>query len=112
MSTQKKITMKKSKVKIILIGAVFAVLAGGFFLKAFHTSSEILEGTVIYKTNEKVYLDNSDDPIPYAASVQQPGHNDIQIVALTEREYEKIEIKDQIMFYDDDGIYRFRSIKK
>ena len=94
---------------------IFGVIAFGVIAivgcRIYYTSSMMLEGTVINKTDQTVYLDESTEPIPYAASVQQPNHNDIKIVALTKDEYEKIEVKDQIEFYDDNGVYRFRSIK-
>ena len=71
------------------------------------------EGTVLFISDESVYLDGMTEPVDFAAAVQKPGDSQTQIVTLTKKQHEKLAKGDTVTFYyDKDGIAHVRSIKK
>lgn len=71
------------------------------------------EGTVLFISDESVYLDGMTEPVDYAAAIQKPGESVTQIVALTKKQYKSLEKGDTVTFYtDEDGIARLRTIIK
>lgn len=71
------------------------------------------EGTVLFISDESVYLDGMTEPVDFAAAVQKPGDSQTQIVTLTKKQHEKLAKGDTVTFYyDKDGIARVRGIKK
>lgn len=106
-SNSNKTRLIKTGVLVLLLVAI-AVPA----VNLIRTSND-QEGTVLFLSDELVYLDGLDEPLEYAAAVQKPNESATQIVALTKKQHQSLEKGDIVTFYfDGDGIAHVRTIEK
>ncbi len=104
-----------SKKKRLIKTGVLALLLVAIAVPAVNLirTSNDQEGTVLFVSDELVYLDGMTEPLDYAAAVQKPDESGTQIVALTEKQHKVLEKGDIVTFYtDNDGIARLRTIKR
>lgn len=103
-----------TKTRWIKIGVLVLLLAA-VAVPAMHLvrTANDQEGTVLFLSDELVYLDGMTEPLEYAAAVQRPNESATQIVALTKKQHDSLDKGDIVTFYTDgDGVARVRTIEK